>query len=179
MKEFRKIAVIGPESTGKSTLCEQLANHFNTLYCPEFARDFLLENGNIYTYEDLLTIAKGQIKLEEKYVQKFKKKPGILFIDTEMYVMKVWSEFVFDKCDPWILHQIVNRKYDLYLLCNPDIPWIKDNLREYPDPATRKKLYSIYIDILINQPIPWVEITGDYEMRLSSAIDAINKFIVF
>jgi len=176
MKGLKKIAVIGPESTGKSTLCMQLANHFHTLYCPEFARDYLLEYGKKYTYEDLLTIAKGQIKLEEKYVQKFKNKPGILFIDTEMYVMKVWSEFVFDKCDSWILRQIVNRKYDLYLLCNLDIPWIKDNLREYPDPATRKKLYSIYIDILINQPVPWVEIKGDYEERLNSAIETINRF---
>src|SRR6185503_8153395 len=132
---MKKIVTIGPESTGKSSLCEQLAQHYNTLWCPEFAREYLIEHGMNYTYDNLLTIAKGQILLEDKYSQlaignrQLAKRPGSrftiddapYFIDTNMYVMKVWCEFVFGKCHQWILGQIRERKYDLYLLCNIDL----------------------------------------------------------
>ncbi len=180
MQQVKKIVIIGPESTGKSTLCESLANHFQTIWVREYAREYLLKNGTNYTYENLLTIAKGQLKLEEKALltlqnQSETGKPPLLFIDTDMHVMKVWSEFVFGKCDPFILNEIVQRKYDLYLLCNTDLPWIKDELREYPDLATREKLFNIYKDILINQSVPWKIISGNYEQRLQEAIQIIES----
>lgn len=180
--EIIKIAVIGPESTGKTTLCEQLAAHYHTLWCPEFAREYLLTHGKKYNYDDLLTIAKGQITLEEKFESALTHSPltaprSPLFLDTEMYVMKVWCEFVFGKCYRFILDQIVERKYDLYLLCNVDLPWTPDELREYPDLETRKKLYRIYEDIMINQPVPWIKIEGDHEGRLQKAIAAVDEVI--
>ena len=132
-----------------------------------------MENGKQYSYDSLLTIAQGQVELEEEYIQK--KNNPLLFIDTDMYVMKVWCEFVFGKCHRYILDQIVTRHYDLYLLCNTDLPWIKDELREYPDIKTREKLFLIYKDILINQSVPWVEISGSDEERLQQAIDAVNR----
>ena len=92
-----------------------------------------------------------------------------------MYVMKVWSEFAFGKCHPYILNQIVERKYDLYLLCNIDLPWVKDELREYPDLATRKILFETYFDIVINQDVPWTIISGNSEERLELAIKAVDK----
>ena len=183
---IRKIVVIGPESTGKSTLCEQLARHYESSWCPEYAREFLLNNGTSYEYDDLLTIARGQLALEEEYFDKLETNslPLLengghipLFIDTDMYVAKVWSEFVFGKCHRFILDEIVRRKYDCYLLCNIDLPWVKDELREYPDPETRKKLYRIYKDIMINQPVPWVEIRGNMEERFSTAVAAVDKLI--
>ena len=181
---LRKIVVIGPESTGKSTLCKQLAQHYNTVWCPEFAREYLLTNGTNYSYDDLLTIAKGQLILENEYSQKMNSHSFPLttscspfFIDTDMYVMKVWCEFVFDKCHRFILDQIVERKYDLYLLCNTDLPWVKDELREYPDLESRHKLYNIYKDIMINQSVPWVDISGTYEERLQKAIAAVNDLL--
>ena len=147
MKAIKKFVAIGPESTGKSTLCGQLAEHYQTAWVPEYAREYLETNGNAYTYDDLLTIAKGQINLEETIVNRqssiVNKRP--IFIDTDMYVMKVWCEFVFNKCHNWILNRIAERKYDGYLLCNVDLPWVEDNLREYPDLKTREKLYHIYI----------------------------------
>jgi NadR type nicotinamide-nucleotide adenylyltransferase len=185
---MKKIVIIGPESTGKSTLCEQLAMHYNTLWCPEFAREYLLIHGKEYDYDDLLTIAKGQIALEEKYIslsvdrwpmagQRSTDKGHPLFIDTDMYVMKVWSEFVFDKCHRFILDQIVEREYDLYLLCNTDLPWVKDELREYPDPESRQTLYHIYKDIMINQATPWVEISGNNEERLQKGIHTTDQLL--
>ena len=174
---IKKIVIIGPESTGKSTLCELLAQHYNTSWCPEFAREYLLTNGTDYTYDDLLTIAKGQLALEDEYtsaVGRVPQKDQLLFIDTDMYVMKVWCEFVFGNCHKWITNPVAKRKYDLYLLCNTDLPWVKDELREYPDFETRDKLYHIYRNILENQTVPWVDISGDYEERLQKAIEAVN-----
>jgi NadR type nicotinamide-nucleotide adenylyltransferase len=173
---MKKIVVIGPESTGKSTICRQLAEHYHTVWCPEYARQFLLENGKHYDYDNLLTIARGQLALETKMAGKAEN--TLFFIDTDMYVMKVWSEFVFGKCHPWIIDQIVERHYDLYLLCNTDLPWVKDELREYPDLETRRRLYHIYRDIMINQDTPWTTISGNDETRLQQAIAAVEEYIL-
>ena len=174
---IRKIVILGPESTGKSTLCKQLAQHYNSSWCAEFAREYLLQHGTSYTYDDLLTIAKGQVALEGKSSQLTAHSSQLLFIDTDMYVMKVWCEFVFGKCHPWILNQVAERKYDLYLLCNTDLPWVKDELREYPDLQTRETLYHMYKDLMINQSTPWSEISGGYEERLQKAIDAVDRLL--
>ena len=95
-----------------------------------------------------------------------------------MYVMKVWCEFVFGDCHRFILDQIVERKYDLYLLCNIDLPWVKDELREYPDLESRQQLYFIYKDIMINQSTPWMDISGDYEERLNKAINRVDELLI-
>lgn len=183
---IKKVVVIGPESTGKSTLCEQLAQHYETIWCPEYAREYLLSNGTNYEFDDLLTIARGQLAQEDEYTSKLEinSLPMLeagghlpLFIDTDMYVMKVWCEFVFNQCHRFILDQILTREYDLYLLCNTDLPWVKDELREYPDLHTRRKLYAIYKDIMVNQSVPWVDISGSYEERLAKAVEAVNKIL--
>ena len=176
---LKKIVIIGPESTGKSTLCKQLAAHYKTVWCAEYAREYLLEHGTDYSFDDLLTIAKGQLALEEQTTQSaIRNLQSEIFIDTDMYVMKVWCEYVFGKCHQFILDEIVARKYDLYLLCNIDLPWVKDDLREYPDEQPRKELYHIYKDLLINQIVPWVSIGGKYDERLKAAIAAVDALLV-
>ena len=183
-----KVVVLGPESTGKSSLCAQLADHYKTGWVKEYAREYLLTNGTEYTFENLLEIAQGQLALEHAAVKLAEDRllsnsdktiatsiPEIVLIDTDMNVLKVWCEFVFEKCHPWILNQIVANSYDLYLLCDIDLPWVKDELREYPDLRTREKLYRHYKDLLINQPTPWVNISGNYESRLQTAITAIDS----
>ena len=172
---IRKIVIVGPESTGKSTLCEQLAEHYKTIWVKEYAREYLLKHGTDYTFDNLLDIAKGQVKLEEDAVSTISNKP--LFIDTDMYVMKVWYEYVFGRCEYFVLDEIAARNYDLYLLCNIDLPWIEEPMREYPDEKPRKELYNIYKDLLINQTTPWVEISGNYEERLQKAIAAVNQVL--
>jgi NadR type nicotinamide-nucleotide adenylyltransferase len=175
---MKKIVIIGPESTGKSTLCEQLAAHYKTIWVKEYAREYLLKNGTDYTFGNLLTIAKGQLLQEDTGLSKLstiKHQPSTIFFDTDMYVMKVWCEFVFEKCHHWILNRIVERKYDLYLLCNTDLPWVKDELREYPALENRQKLYHHYKDIMVNQNVPWVDISGGYEERLGKAIAAVES----
>jgi len=189
-KQLKKIVVIGPESTGKSTLTQLLAQHYKTEWCAEYAREYLTTHGTAYTFEDLLTIAKGQVELEDYcellVVSSQKSETNspltthnsqLLFIDTDMYVMKVWCEYVFGKCHPYIYEQIAQRKYDLYLLCNIDLPWVRDELREYPDEGPRKELYGIYKEILQNQPVPWVDISGNYDERLQKAIAAVDALL--
>lgn len=197
---IKKIVAIGPESTGKSTLSEQLAKHYNTIWCPEYAREYLHEHGVKYKYEDLDMIAQGQLKSEDNCVELLKEKWPVnndadkkindhfqkqntsiisnhspkLFIDTNMYVMKVWYEYVFKRCEFMVLDQIAKRQYDLYLLCNIDLPWAADEMREYPDEKPRIELYNIYKDLLIHQSTPWVEISGGYDERLQRAIDAVD-----
>jgi len=172
---MKKIVVIGPESTGKSTLCEQLAKHYNTIWSAEYAREYLNTYGKDYSYEDLLTIAKGQLKLEDDGAASVKN--GLYFIDTNMYVMQVWCEYVFGKCHQFILDEIVSRKYDLYLLCNIDLPWAYDELREYPNEEPRRELFRIYKELMINQTVPWVEVSGSYDERLQKAIAAVENII--
>jgi nicotinamide riboside kinase len=199
VETIKKFVIIGPESTGKSTLCSQLAEHYKTLWVPEYAREYLLKKGTDYAYDDLLTIAKGQIDGEEIITNQFadkieepgfkknkhltsdvvhhKSKKALLFIDTDMYVMKVWCEYVFNKCHNWILNRIAERGYDGYLLCNADLDWVADALREYPDKTIREKLYYYYKDLMINQSVPWVNINGNYSERFEKAVNFIDNMV--
>jgi NadR type nicotinamide-nucleotide adenylyltransferase len=170
---MKKIVVIGPESTGKSTLCRQLAAHYGTAWCPEYARTYLEVNGTEYGPDDLLRIAQGQLALEEWTAAEAV--PPYYFVDTDMYVIKVWYEVVFGYCPPWILKQAAAQHCDLYLLCDTDIPWIHDGLREYPDLESRQRLFKMYQDILINDGRPWALISGNEQERLQCAIREIEK----
>jgi NadR type nicotinamide-nucleotide adenylyltransferase len=171
---LKKIVIIGPESTGKSTLCEGLAAHFHTEWVREYAREYLEEHGMGYSYDTLSIIARGQLALEEAGAVRG---GGLLFIDTDLYVIKVWSEYVFGRCEAWVLDEIVRRKYDAYLLCNTDLAWADDPLREYPDVGVRERLYHIYKDLLINQSVPWAEVGGVGDERLAQAVGAVRRLL--
>lgn len=168
----KRIAVIGPECTGKSVLSQNLAQHFRTTWVPEYARQYLEELGRPYTQEDLKAIALGQISMED---EKAARANQVLICDTNLYVIKVWSEFKYGFCDPWILEQIGMRHYDLYLLTYVDIPWEYDPQREHPH--LREALYDIYRNELIAQPVPFLEIRGSREERTRSATEGIEKLL--
>ncbi len=180
--KLQKIVVLGPESTGKSTLSEALAKHYGVVDCKEYARQYLHENGTKYNFEDLLTIAKGQLTIEQQAIQKaeqlfIEKSKNKIIIDTNMYVMKVWCEYVFNDCHTFILDQINKRNYDLYLLADIDLPWSADEMREYPDEKPRQELFAIYKDILINQNTPWGIVSGAGDERTQNAIKLIDKVL--
>lgn len=175
MPQVRKLVIIGPESTGKSTLSEQLAVHYQTRWVPEYAREYLTNLDRPYDYDDLLIIAHRQLEQEDR-ISAACTEP-VLFVDTDMYVMKVWCEFVFGKCHSFILDQIVKRHYDGYLLCDTDLPWVADALREYPDLENRKRLFHMYHDLLINQARPWSLIRGDYNERFQKGIRATEEIL--
>jgi len=166
---LRKIAIVGPESTGKTQLCEQLAKHYQTTFVPEFARDFLLERNNIYTQEDLLYIAAQQAILEKKMEAEAN---GYLFIDNDFINMKIWMQEVFQQNNVSIHQMIINHPYQLYLLCEIDVAWQADKLRQNEN--NRAYLYQRFEKELNDYQFPYVKISGIGETRLLHAIEKID-----
>jgi NadR type nicotinamide-nucleotide adenylyltransferase len=171
---MKKVVVIGPESTGKSTLSEKLAAHFNTVWTPEYAREYIDQLQRPYEESDLQEIAAGQIALEQHMARQAN---GVLICDTDLYVIKVWSEHKYGHCDPRILQQIAQQQCDLYLLTYIDLPWEEDPQREYPDPEMRHYFYDIYREIVINSGVEWKDIRGSYEEREALAIAAVQQLL--
>lgn len=168
---IRKIAITGPESTGKSVLAEQLASRYQTYWVPEFARTYLETLGRPYREEDILTIAQGQLRQEESVLSDAS---DYLFCDTEFLVTKIWSLVRYGRCDSWIDEQFFNHRYDLYLLCDIDLPWEYDPLREHPD--RRKFLYDYYRRELTDAKFPFAVVRGCGPDRLNQAIHIIETF---
>lgn len=174
MSEVKKIVVIGPESTGKSTLSEALAKELNTVWVQEYAREYLEHLEKPYNEDDLIEIAKGQLSLEDKQLHKAN---NYLICDTDLNVIKVWSNAKYNRCDRWILEQIANRTYDFYILTDIDMPWQDDPMREHPSPQERKYFYNIYKDIVQQSGLPWVVVSGGHEERLKTALHAIHTVL--
>jgi NadR type nicotinamide-nucleotide adenylyltransferase len=172
MEKKIKIVLIGGESTGKTTLCTSLAFHFQTLNVEEFARRYLQAKNGQYEKEDLILIAQAQIKLEDDLTQKAN---NYLFLDTDLQVLKVWSEHKYHGCDSWILNEIARRKYDAYILCSPDFAWEFDPLRENSEATWRRYFHLQYLDIVQQANIPFIIVEGNEENRLSDAIAFLNQ----
>jgi len=166
----RKIAITGPESTGKSILAEQLAAHYQTAWVPEYARKYLEQLGRPYEEADILLIAKGQLSDE---TSKLDLAGNFLFCDTELLVTKIWSEVKYGRCDPWILEMIGLNPYDLYLLCDIDLPWEYDPLREHP--GRRQFLFDLYHNELESRNFPFAVVRGTGRARLEYAIAIIES----
>jgi NadR type nicotinamide-nucleotide adenylyltransferase len=169
----KKVVVIGPECTGKSDLSQFLASHFKTDWVPEYARSYIENLVRPYAQHDLLTIAHGQIRIEDEWTRGINS--SVLFCDTNLYVIKIWSLFKFGNCNEEILQQIATRQYDLYLLTFIDVPWEDDPQREHPD--KRYELYEAYLNEMKNQSVPFVEIKGEKELRRKTAIDAVEMIL--
>jgi NadR type nicotinamide-nucleotide adenylyltransferase len=170
---MKKIVVLGPECTGKTTLCKQLAKHYQTVYCPEFSREYLSALKRRYTYDDLLNIAIGQLELEDAMLTEANN--GFYIIDSDMCGMKLWCETAFNNCHPWILKQIAAREYDLHLLCRADLPWKPHPLREYPSEQLRQKHFKMFKNMMINKSSYSAEVYGKNSSRLEMAVSIINS----
>lgn len=169
---IKKIAILGPESTGKSDLSFELANIYKTFYVPEVARRYLENLNRNYVEDDLLKIAKLQIETEDEFTKSANK---VLICDTNLTVIKIWSLVKYGRCDSWILEQDQLRQYDFTLLTNIDLPWVDDPLREHPDPTMRNELMNLYLKELISKNAQFDIVSGIGEDRIQNAIKILSS----
>lgn len=172
-----KIVLFGPESTGKTTLSKQLAEHYKTVWVAEYARDYLQKKWDkeqkICEREDLIPIAIGQMNLENKLIQKAN---TVLICDTNLLETKVYSEQYFNGFSPVELTKsALENKYGMYFLTYIDTPWEKDDLRDKPE--QREEMFKAFENELIKHKKPYVLLKGDKKTRLKKAIEVIDKLI--
>ncbi|MCF7559838.1 ATP-binding protein [Sabulilitoribacter multivorans] len=172
-----KVVLFGPESTGKTTLSRQLARYYNSVWVPEYAREYLQNKWNnerkTCEPEDLLPIARGQMKLENKLA---KKTDTILICDTDLLETKVYSEaYYLGTCDPILEKYALENSYDLYFLTYIDTPWEADDLRDKPD--DREDMFKAFEKALIDNKRPYVLLKGDKKARLKTAVKYIDKLL--
>lgn len=174
MKSFKekiyRIAITGPESSGKSTLARNLAEYYKTEWVPEFARKYIDQLNRPYNEHDLTEIAKGQISREEEIASKANK---YLFCDTELTVIKIWSEYKYGNIDPYILSEFNNRLYDLNLLMDIDLPWKYDKQREHPE--NQKFFFDWFVRELKVKNANYHVISGSGEERFENACLVIER----
>ena len=164
-----RFAITGPESSGKSTLSELIASKINAQLIPEFARAYLLEKNGKYDRFDLDKIALGQIESWNK-----KQDVAIQVCDTEMLVMKVWSNYKYGMVSDFIQNAFQTQQFDHYFLCRPDIPWEDDPLREHPE--EREKLFEIYLSELKSANLPFTIVEGELIQRIEKCQKIISNF---
>jgi NadR type nicotinamide-nucleotide adenylyltransferase len=172
-----KVVLFGPESTGKTTLSRQLARHYNSVWVPEYAREYLQNkwNNERKTCEpkDLLPIAEGQMTLENELA---KKTDTVLICDTDLLETKVYSEAYYSgSCDPVLEKYALENSYNLYFLTYIDTPWEADDLRDRPE--HRKEMFKAFQEALITYKKPYVLLKGDKKTRLKTAVNHIDKLL--
>ncbi|MDY2585894.1 ATP-binding protein [Winogradskyella aquimaris] len=172
-----KVVLFGPESTGKTTLSRQLARHYNSVWVPEYAREYLQNKWNnerkTCEPEDLMPIAIGQMKLENELAQKT---DSVLICDTDILETKVYSEAYYSgTCDPILEAYALKNSYDLYFLTYIDTPWEKDDLRDKPN--ERERMFKAFEDALIKYNRPYVLLKGGKEVRLKIAVEHIDNLL--
>lgn len=172
-RKIKRIVLIGPESTGKTELSKFLSAKFNTVFVPEYARGYISSLDRKYCYQDVEHIAQKQVELENEYIQKAN---NILFYDTYLIISKIWFKIVYNKIPDWIEPAITKSHIDFFLLCNTDIPWEPDPVRENGG-EMREKLFEIYENELITYGFDYKILTGEGHNRFNKAINLVNEFL--
>ncbi|MCU0433073.1 MAG: ATP-binding protein [Bacteroidia bacterium] len=167
---IKRVALLGAESTGKTTLARALALRFNTVWVPEYAREYMSLHPGEYTADDVEDIAREQLRNEDELAVRAR---GLLITDTEFITSAVWCEDVFGYCPKWISEKITEHRYDLYLLTSNDLAWVPDPVRV--NSQRRDYFYNWYKRLLEQNNLPHEIIKGRYEARLMCAITAIRK----
>jgi len=170
MNGIKRIVVIGPESTGKSTLSAALAQSLHTNWVPEYARTYLDSLRRPYGYKDLLCMARGQQQQEKDLAATASR---FLICDTDLQVIRVWSEHRYQNCHLSILQSLATTHTDLYLLTDIDFPWQPDPQREHPQPHMRRYFFNVYKSIVMESKRPFALLSGNAEQRLHAALAAI------
>lgn len=172
-----KVVLFGPESTGKTTLARMLAEHYETVWVPEFARDYLQEKFDrtqiICEYSDLLPIAQGQMRLENELAAIANR---VLVCDTDLLETMVYSQKYYDgQVDPLLEKYAQLNTYDLYLLTDIDVPWEIDDLRDRPH--QREEMLRAFEQALIDFDRHYILLSGDKEQRMEKAIVHIDQLL--
>ncbi len=158
---IKRIVLTGPESTGKTTMAKILAEKYNTTWVAEYGRDYFIEKEGKLVQEDILAIAKGQLKLEDQAATKASK---LLFCDTDLIVTQIWSEIYFGQCSNRVIELSHTRHYDLYFLLDIDIPWEDDGTREFPH--LREWHFNRLKEELETRKLNYVVVSGSLQERL-------------
>ncbi len=169
---LKRIAITGPESTGKSSISAYLADQFNTNKVDEYAREYFRNREYSYNSEDLVTIAREQFRREEYLAGKTK---GLLFCDTDFISIGIWSKIVFDFVPRWINTMIEKHRYDLYLLCNTDVKWEPDTLRR--NEHNRLLIYDMFVEELEKNNYNYRIISGSGNIRYNNAVSYVNELL--
>ena len=170
--DIKKIAIVGPESTGKSTMSAFLAEHYHTVWVPEFARGYCENLAESPSWQDEINMFEGQVKLEKEYLPKANK---ILICDTTFITVKIWSDQIFGKSPQQVLDALPNYHYDLYLLLDIDLPWQDDPLRDFP--TMREHFMQVWHQELKALNANYVVISGTGQDRYESAVKVIDNFL--
>jgi NadR type nicotinamide-nucleotide adenylyltransferase len=170
--EIKKIAIVGPESTGKSTMSAYLAKHYHTIWVPEFARGYCEKLTEPPTWQDEINMFYGQVALEKELLPKAN---HLLICDTTFITVKIWSDQMFGKSPQEVLDALPNHHYDLYLLLNIDLPWQDDPLRDFPN--MREHFMQVWYDELDALNANYQLITGTGSERYQNAVDVIDEFL--
>jgi NadR type nicotinamide-nucleotide adenylyltransferase len=168
-----KIAVVGPESTGKSTMSAYLANHYHTVWVPEYARAYCEKLNEPPTWQDEINMFYGQLALEKDYLPKASR---LLICDTTFITVKIWSDEIFGRSPQEVIDELPRHPYDLYLLLDIDLPWQDDPLRDFPH--KREHFMKVWHKELKDINANYVVISGVGADRYESAVKAIDSTIV-
>lgn len=172
-KDIKRIVLIGAESTGKTELADYLAGQMDTVFVPEYAREYIESLDREYTYDDVEHIAKKQIELEEQFLDKAN---HVLFYDTYLIITKIWFQLVYNKIPDWIETKIQNCSIDLFLLCNNDLTWIPDAVRENGG-VMRERLFKMYQEELIKCKFNYSIVKGKGQVRFNHALNIVTDFL--
>jgi NadR type nicotinamide-nucleotide adenylyltransferase len=170
-----KIAILGPESTGKTALAMSLAEHYNAKWVPEFARQYIENLTNPYTYEDVCIIAQKQIEQELFYENGNPAYKDIVFFDTDLIITKVWFEYKFNTVPGFLTERLKQPFFDLYLLCEPDLQWEPDPVREHG--KDREFFFEWYKKEIEQTNKPYVIVNGTGNQRIQNAITGLSVLI--
>lgn len=168
-----KIAILGPESTGKTALAEQLAEHFQAPWIPEYARKYVENLKRPYTYNDVCNIALKQIEEEKTYENRSATDREYVFFDTDLIITKVWFSYRFGEIPDFLTERMKAGFFDLYLLCSPDLPWEADPVREHG--KDREYFFDWYKKEIEQTGKPCVIVNGIGNQRFQNAITALKR----